>query len=75
MLRRGRETRFIRGSLNELATLQKAARRKFIDYKIGIVQPGLSKAVIPVEHLAILGATNTFIQCVTSSPLGVVASA
>lgn len=72
--RRGRNTRFIRGSLREIATLRKAARRKFIYYKIGIVQPGLSKEAVPIEHLAILGATNTFVQCVTASPLSVVAS-
>ena len=71
---RGRPTRFVRGSLAELATLRKAARRKFIDYRIGIVQPGLSKAGMPANHLAILGATNTFVQCVTNSPLAVVAS-
>lgn len=71
---RGRDTRFIRGSLSELATLRKAARRKFIDYKIGIVQPGLSKAVVPVDHLAILGSTNSFVHCITDSPLSVVAS-
>ena len=71
---RGRNTRFIRGTSSELATLRKAARRKFIDYKIGIVQPGLSKATIPVDHLAILGSTNTFIQCITNRPLMVIAS-
>ena len=71
---RGRDTRFIRGSLAELATLRKAARRKFIDYKVGIVQPGLSKAGMPVEHLAILGSTSAFVQCITDSPLAVIAA-
>ena len=71
---RGRDTRFIRGSLSELATLRKSARRKFIDYKVGIVQPGLSKANMPVDHLAILGSTNSFVQCTTDSPLLVFAS-
>ncbi|ARM14799.1 hypothetical protein Bra5_PB00047 (plasmid) [Rhizobium phaseoli Brasil 5] len=51
--------RFIRGSLNDLATLRKAARRKFIEYRIGIVQPGLNGENIPAEHLALLGATAT----------------
>jgi hypothetical protein len=71
---RGRTSRFIRGSVSDLATLRKASRRKFIDYKIGIVQPGLSKANIPAEHLAILGATNNFVQCITGFSLTVVAS-
>ena len=71
---RGRPSRFVRGSLAELATLRKAARRRFIDYNIGIAQPGLSKGAMPVEHLAILGATNAFVQCVTDNPLAVIAS-
>jgi superfamily II DNA or RNA helicase len=70
----GRDTRFIRGSLADLATLRKSARRKFVEYKVGVVQPGLLKANIPPEHLAILGSTNSFVQCITDSPLSVVAS-
>lgn len=69
---RGRPTRFIRGSLSELVTLGKSARRKFVVYKIGIVQPGVRKNGIPVEHLALLGATNSFIQTVTNNRLMVV---
>jgi superfamily II DNA or RNA helicase len=71
---RDRDTRFIKGSLNDLATLRKTARRKFIDYKIGIVQPGLSKSSMPVDHLTILGSTNTFVQCITGSSLSVLVS-
>lgn len=66
---RGRESRFIRGSVHELVTLRKGARRKFIKYKIGVVQPGLSKAQIPNDHLAIIGSTNSLIQIMTDSPL------
>src|SRR6266542_858085 len=73
--KRGRDTRFIRGTLGDLVTLRKSARRKFIDYKIGVVQPGLSKQDIPTEHLAILGATSSFVQCVTNNPLVVFAHA
>jgi hypothetical protein len=72
---RGRPTRFVKGSINDLATLRKSARRKFIVYKVGLVQPGLSKAAMPVDHLAILGATSSFIQTITDNPLQVVASA
>ena len=64
-----RPTRFIRGTLGELITLRKSARRKFINYKIGIVQPGLSKSDATNAQLAILGATSSFINCVTDSPL------
>ncbi len=72
--RRGRPTRFIRGSTHELVTLRKSARRKFVSFRIGIVQPGFSKANAPAEHLAIIGATNGFIQCITDQPLIVYAS-
>ena len=67
--RRGRPTRFIRGSASQLVTLRKGARRKFVTFRVGIVQPGLSKAAAPAEHLALLGSTNSFVQCVTDNPL------
>jgi len=72
--RRGRPSRFIRGSTHELVTLRKSARRKFVIFKVGIVQPGFSKANAPPEHLAIIGATNGFIQCITDQPLVVYGS-
>jgi hypothetical protein len=72
--RRGRPTRFVRGSLNDLATLRKSARRKFIKYRIGIVQPGLRKDGMSAEHLALLGATSSFVQTITGHPLLVTAS-
>jgi hypothetical protein len=72
--RRGRPTRFIRGSAQELVTLRKSARRKFVVFRVGIVQPGLSKANAPPEHLAIIGGTNGFIRCITDEPLTAYAS-
>jgi superfamily II DNA or RNA helicase len=72
--RRGRPTRFIRGTAHELVTLRKSARRKFVIFRVGIVQPGFSKANSPAEHLAIIGATSGFIQCITDHPLIVYAS-
>lgn len=66
---RGRDSRFIRGSTHDLATLRKGARRKFVKFRIGIVQPGLSKANIPNDHLAIIGSTNSFVQIITDNPL------
>ncbi len=67
--RRGRPTRFLRGSSQALVTLRKASRRKYVRFHIGIVQPGLSKNNVPAEHLAIIGAANSFIQTVTDNPL------
>lgn len=73
-LLRGRDSRFARGSLRQLVTLRKTSRRKFIIFKVGIVQPGLHAAGITNEHLTILGATNNFLRTVTNSPLTVFAS-
>ena len=73
--RRGRPTRFIRGSSSALVTLRKSARKKYVSFRVGIVQPGLSQTNVPPEHLAIIGATNSFILSVTDSPLLVCASA
>lgn len=70
----GRSTRFMKGSYFSLHTLRKAAKRKQISYRIGIVQPGLEKANMPSEHLALLGATNAFVTCITNQRLLVVAS-
>ena len=72
--RGGRPTRFVKGRLDKLIVLKKAARRKYVVFKVGIVQPGLSKVGIENEHLAILGATSLFLRTVTNHPLIVVSS-
>jgi hypothetical protein len=72
--KRGRETRFVRGTLNKLVALRKASRRKFVVFKVGIVQPGLLKAGILNEHLTILGATDMFLRTITNHPLLVIAN-
>ena len=73
-LLRGRDSRFARGSLRQFVALRKASRRKFINFKVGIVQPGLHAAGITNEHLTILGATNNFLRTVTNNPLTIFAS-
>lgn len=72
--RAGRPTRFVRGSLDRLVVLRKASRRKYVVFRVGIVQPGLSKAGIENDHLAILGATSLFLRTVTNHPLVVISS-
>ena len=72
--RGGRPSRFVRGSLDRLVVLRKASRRKYVVFRVGIVQPGLSKAGIGNEHLAILGATSLFLRTVTNNPLMVISS-
>lgn len=72
--RSGRPSRFVRGTLDRLVVLRKASRRKYVVFRVGIVQPGLSKVGIANEHLAILGATSLFLRTVTNHPLMVIAS-
>jgi hypothetical protein len=45
--KRGRDTRFVRGTLNKLVAIRKASRRKFVIFfsRGGIVQPGLLSQV------------------------------
>jgi hypothetical protein len=71
---RGRPSRYVRGSNNALVTMRKSARKKFVIFRIGVVQPGLSKANAPVAHLTVLGSTNSFVQTITDHPLRVFAS-
>lgn len=72
--RRGRPSRFVRGSLDKLVVLRKASRRKYVVFRVGVVQPGLSKTGIENEHLAILGATSLFLRTVINHPLMVISS-
>ena len=71
---RGRPSRFIRGSTSELVALRKSSRRRFVSFRVGIVQPGLSRQNVPTDHLAVIGSTNTFIQTVTDNSLVVYGS-
>ena len=73
--RNGRDTRFVRGTAHELNVLKKRSKKKFIDYQIGIVQPGVKKSAIPNEHLALLGAANSYVRTVVGKPLLVISSA
>lgn len=72
--RGGRPSRFVRGNLDRLVVLRKASRRKYVVFRVGIVQPGLSKAGIENQHLSILGATSLFLRTITNHPLMVVSS-
>ena len=58
-----------------MSKLGKSARRKFVNFRVGIVQPGLSKSNMPVDHLTIIGSTNSFVQIVTDNRLIVYGSA
>ncbi|MDP3720058.1 MAG: DEAD/DEAH box helicase family protein [Acidobacteriota bacterium] len=66
---RGRPSRFIRGTPAQLVTLRKSARKKFVVFRVGIVQPGFSRQDAPADHLSIVGSTNSLIQTITGYPL------
>lgn len=73
-LNRGRPSRYLRGSNESLVTIRRGARKKLISFRVGIVQPGLSRGQSSTEHLAILGASDNFIKTLTNNPLRVVGS-
>jgi hypothetical protein len=71
--KRGRDMRFVRGTLNKLVAIRKASSRKFVIFKRGIVQPGLFWAGIENERMTIFRATNMFLRMITNHPLLVIA--
>lgn len=66
---RGRPSRFNRGSISDLSILRRSAKRKFVKFHIGIVQPGLSREGIAPEYLTIIGSANSFVKCITDNSL------
>jgi hypothetical protein len=71
----GSSSRIERGSRSDIQRLMYGLRELSFEYRIFIVQPGLSKAKLAPAFLDVLGATETFLQETYSMPLGVVASA
>ena len=70
----GAATRFEEGTANELRQLLFGARQVSFEYRVFLVQPGLSKGRISQGILDVLGATETFLQETYSMPLRVIAS-
>ncbi len=71
-LSRGRTSRYLRGSNEALVIMRRGARKKFVTFRVGIVQPGLSQSGCPTAHLTILGATSNFIRALTNNSLRVI---
>jgi hypothetical protein len=69
---RGRQTRFEKGTLRELTSLRKRARKLRNRFSISIVQPGISKSQLPADIAAILGAADSFVVEFTGASLGVI---
>jgi hypothetical protein len=73
--KRGGLTRMEKGDLTQLRILARRASRLKPEFKIFIVQPGLSKAEAGVDELELLGATELHLQETYRIPLMVIASA
>lgn len=68
-------SRLVKGDQSKLIELRNAARLLKPDFRVWIVQPGVSKAAISTAQLELLGATETFLNEVHQIPLHVASSA
>jgi hypothetical protein len=71
----GRGSRFEAGDRGTIQRLINASKELTFEYRVHIVQPGLSKARLTPSHMDVLGATETYLLETFSMPLRVVASA
>lgn len=68
-------TRFQRGDLNKLKELMWRSRALKIDFRVHIVQPGVSKARASREQLELLAVTEVYLKETFEIPLIVITSA
>jgi superfamily II DNA or RNA helicase len=73
--RAGRVSRFEEGDKRAVQQILNASKELSFEYRVHIVQPGLSKAQLTAAHMDVLGATETFLLETYSMPLRVIASA
>lgn len=71
---KNRATRFEVGSQKTLRTIERMVKFYKADFKIFIVQPGLSKAKVSLEQLELLGSTELYLQETVNIPLVVIAN-
>jgi superfamily II DNA or RNA helicase len=71
----GRASRYATGSDEMLQTIREISRLCPVVFKIFIVQPGLSKAQVSPDQLALLGVTENYLMEVRKVPFGVIGSA
>jgi len=69
-----RTSRFEVGDKRAVQQILNASKELVFDYRVHIVQPGLSKAQVTPAHMDLLGATETFLLETYSIPLRVIAS-
>ena len=73
-LSKSRPSRFEKGDLKILNQLKKMSGFYKYHLDIYIVQPGLSKSVVSIEQLELLGATENYLKETYSIALGVISS-
>lgn len=73
-LARRAPSRFERGDLNLLRRLENQLRSMDREFRVFIVQPGLSRKEAETEHLELLAATEAYLVETFRLPLGVMAS-
>jgi superfamily II DNA or RNA helicase len=69
-----RPTRFETGGQKALRTIERMVKFYRADFKIFVVQPGLSKSKASPGQLELLGSTELYLQETFNIPLGVIAS-
>lgn len=67
-------TRFLKGSIKELAYFKEKARRSKIRFEMILVQPGASIATINEDALLLLGTTELYLKKTTEAELRVIVS-
>lgn len=65
-------TRFMRGDLQTLTELQRRARYLRVDFRIYVVQPGLSQSQATPDQLDLLAVTELYLKETYQIPLTVI---
>lgn len=70
-----RYSRFLKGSIADLATMKNRSRTTTVNLQVVIVQPGLSKTKVTEEMLKLLGSTEIYLKKTAMADLIVYGSA
>lgn len=73
-LAENRASRFEAGNQKTLRTIERMVKFYRADFKIFVVQPGLSKSKVSPGQLELLGSTELYLRETFNIPLGVIAS-
>ena len=67
-------TRFERGDVAKLAELNKQARLVSAEFKVFIIQPGISKGAVSKSQLDLLAATELYLKETLAIDMAVIGS-